>query len=109
MARQSPFEGPVARIISITNVGGSVYAIQFSEPVTVTSTSGVEYNILMYSPTIGAGWNPVQWTTLGTSTAHGVLNTDSDADCTLIAILQQPQYATAADAFQTAGPLGIVS
>jgi hypothetical protein len=92
----------------VTNLGGAVYQITFSAPVTVTSITMTEYNILMYSPSFGAGWNPITWVNLGTSATQQVLNSDADANCTLLLIAQQPSYASASLQFQTVTPIEAV-
>lgn len=73
----------------------------FSENVATTHTDGEEPQLLFYSPGSSA------WFDAETAAVHApqatvrLIESNSDADCTIFIIIGQPTYLTAADPFQT--------
>jgi hypothetical protein len=75
--------------------------VTFSQPVATTEADAAEPNIIFYSPS-SLGWFPA-----ATDTTHApestvqLFESDGDTDCTIMLIIGQPAYLTAAAPFAT--------
>lgn len=94
----------MTQLLSVVQVGStSQYTFTWSEIVTPT-LSGAESQVLLYSP--GSDyWSPLTQLSAAPGNTCIYLNVDADTDCTLAAVLGQPETLTAADPFQVVLPI----